>query len=166
MPELARHMTPEWRARNVLSPNLLAASSSPPSTFRRPHTHTSSPSSSTMAAVASSSTLVPRQRSRRDVFKPKFPLDPFAGASAAVLGEPWFLKIDALLSATTLQRRNVIFVLGGAFPILDAFSSLSSVLVSPYPQGACSPPPVPSFRQVPRYPRHPQSPRHPWHRHT
>ncbi|KAI0697490.1 hypothetical protein C8T65DRAFT_743154 [Cerioporus squamosus] len=68
-----------------------------------------------MAAVPSSSKpsgsrLPPRPR--RDVFKPKFPLDPFAGASAAALGEPWFLKIDALLAATALQRRNVLFVLG------------------------------------------------------
>ncbi|KAI0754348.1 hypothetical protein C8Q80DRAFT_1265994 [Daedaleopsis nitida] len=67
-----------------------------------------------MASVASSSTPSgsTRQRSRRDIFKPKFPLDPFAGASAVALGEPWFLKIDALLSATAFQRRNVLFVLG------------------------------------------------------
>ena len=50
----------------------------------------------------------------KDVFKPKFPLDPFHGHSAAALGEPWFLKIDALLNATSLQRQNIIFVLGGA----------------------------------------------------
>ncbi|KAL1948995.1 hypothetical protein VTO73DRAFT_10801 [Trametes versicolor] len=68
-----------------------------------------------MAAVASSSRLaVPRPtRSRKpDVFKPRFPLDPFAGVSATALGEPWFLKIDTLLAATAHQRRNVIFVLG------------------------------------------------------
>ncbi|KAI0327550.1 hypothetical protein GY45DRAFT_1347687 [Cubamyces sp. BRFM 1775] len=69
-----------------------------------------------MAAVASSSTPSgsrPSQRPRKpDVFKPRFPLDPFTGAPAAALGEPWFLKVDALLAATSYQRRNVIFVLG------------------------------------------------------
>ncbi|KAI9065259.1 hypothetical protein FKP32DRAFT_1610766 [Trametes sanguinea] len=69
-----------------------------------------------MAPVASSSRPGgPRsaQRPRKnDVFKPRFPLDPFAGAPAAALGEPWFLKVDALLAATSYQRRNVIFVLG------------------------------------------------------
>ncbi|KAI0659694.1 hypothetical protein C8Q70DRAFT_88356 [Cubamyces menziesii] len=69
-----------------------------------------------MAAVASSSTPSgsrPSQRPRKpDVFKPRFPLDPFSGAPAAALGEPWFLKVDALLAATSYQRRNVIFVLG------------------------------------------------------
>ncbi|OJT08840.1 hypothetical protein TRAPUB_267 [Trametes pubescens] len=69
-----------------------------------------------MAAVASSSRLAvprPASRSRKpDVFKPRFPLDPFAGVSATALGEPWFLKIDTLLAATAHQRRNVIFVLG------------------------------------------------------
>lgn len=78
---------------------------------------TNSSSSSSMAAVASSSRLaVPRPtRSRKpDVFKPRFPLDPFAGVSATALGEPWFLRIDTLLAATAHQRRNVIFVLGGA----------------------------------------------------
>ncbi|TBU39989.1 hypothetical protein BD309DRAFT_871211 [Dichomitus squalens] len=67
------------------------------------------------ALASSSSSLSPsgsRPRPRKDVFKPKFPLDPFHGHSAAALGEPWFLKIDALLSATALQRQNVIFVLG------------------------------------------------------
>ncbi|KAI8972854.1 hypothetical protein BD414DRAFT_517831 [Trametes punicea] len=69
-----------------------------------------------MAAVASSSTPSgsrPAQRPRKnDVFKPRFPFDPFSGAAAAALGEPWFLKIDALLTATAYQRRNVILVLG------------------------------------------------------
>ncbi|KAI0355953.1 hypothetical protein OH77DRAFT_1478877 [Trametes cingulata] len=70
-----------------------------------------------MAAVASSSRPAgarPNHRQRKtDVFKPRFPLDPFAGASVTALGEPWFLRVDALLSATSCQRRNVIFVLGG-----------------------------------------------------
>ncbi|CDO74574.1 hypothetical protein BN946_scf184583.g1 [Trametes cinnabarina] len=69
-----------------------------------------------MAAVASSSRPAgprPPQRPRKnDVFKPRFPFDPFTGAPAAALGEPWFLKVDALLAATSYQRRNVIFVLG------------------------------------------------------
>lgn len=82
-------------------------------------TTTTSSSSYSMAAVASSSRLAvprPAQRSRKpDVFKPRFPLDPFAGVSATALGEPWFLKIDTLLAATAHQRRNVVFVLGGAF---------------------------------------------------
>ncbi|KAI0370562.1 hypothetical protein BV20DRAFT_943775 [Pilatotrama ljubarskyi] len=71
-----------------------------------------------MAAVASSSRPAgprPSHRQRKtDVFKPRFPLDPFAGASAIPLGEPWFVKVDALLAATSYQRRNVIFILGGA----------------------------------------------------
>ena len=114
LPKSGRDMTPERRAHNVLSAIPLASSSSPLSPAR---SHSRSLSASIpMAAVASSSKLSgsTRQRSRRDVFKPKFPLDPFAGASATALGEPWFLKIDALLSATALQRRNVVFVLGGA----------------------------------------------------
>ncbi|KAI0631255.1 hypothetical protein C8Q77DRAFT_1132351 [Trametes polyzona] len=98
-------MTPEWR-----TPGLQTA---PSATTLTP---SSSSSSTSMASTASSSRLsVPRphQRSRKtDVFKPRFPLDPFAGASAAALGEPWFLKVDALLAATSYPRRDVIFVLG------------------------------------------------------
>ncbi|KAM5537609.1 hypothetical protein V8D89_008687 [Ganoderma adspersum] len=66
-----------------------------------------------MAPVASSSSASgSRSRPRKDLFKPKFPLDPFSGHSAAALGEPWFLKINALLNATAFHRRNVIFVIG------------------------------------------------------
>lgn len=122
-------MTPEWRAHYRPSARHLVFSSSPPAASSRrtsvpPPTRSYFPSSASrprsapMAAVASSSSsLLPsgsRPRPRKDVFKPKFPLDPFHGHSAAALGEPWFLKIDALLNATSLQRQNVIFVLGGA----------------------------------------------------
>ena len=65
-------------------------------------------------AASSSSPSASGSRPRKDFFKPKFPIDPFSGHSAAALGEPWFLKIDALLNATAFQRRNVIFVIGGA----------------------------------------------------
>ncbi|KAI0828671.1 hypothetical protein BC628DRAFT_1316388 [Trametes gibbosa] len=86
-----------------------------------------------MAAVASSSRLaVPRppQRSRKqDVFKPRFPLDPFAGAPTA-LGEPWFLKVDAILAATAHQRRNVFFVLGGASHVPPTLKELAPLFQS------------------------------------
>ncbi|KAJ8464072.1 hypothetical protein ONZ51_g9834 [Trametes cubensis] len=113
LPNTGSDMTPEWGTHNnvLLQTAPFASSlSSPP--------FPSSSSFSSMAAVASSSTPSgsrPSQRPRKpDVFKPRFPLDPFSGAPAAALGEPWFLKVDALLAATSYQRRNVIFVLGGA----------------------------------------------------
>ena len=123
-------MTPE-ATRRPSSALPLSSSSPPPAASSlasfASFSHRRGPScppsfASAMAAVPSSSKPSPSRsvhRPRRDVFKPKFPLDPFAGASAAALGEPWFLKIDALLSATAQQRRNVIFVLGGAYSILS-----------------------------------------------
>ncbi|RPD69406.1 hypothetical protein L226DRAFT_575575 [Lentinus tigrinus ALCF2SS1-7] len=115
-PESDLDMTPETRRPS--SAHFLLSSSSSPSTASSSSTreHRRGPSSppsfsSAMASVPSSSTSRSPHRPRHG-FKPKFPLDPFAGASAAALGEPWFLKIDALLSATALQRRNVTFVLG------------------------------------------------------
>ncbi|OSC98078.1 hypothetical protein PYCCODRAFT_1524386 [Trametes coccinea BRFM310] len=116
LPSFGSDMTPEWGPHSVhhLSPSPSSSSSPPPSSssfISRPP-----PSSSSMAATASSSRPVgprPAQRARKnDVFKPRFPFDPFTGAPAAALGEPWFLKVDALLAATSYQRRNVIFVLG------------------------------------------------------
>ncbi|KAI0676342.1 hypothetical protein C8Q78DRAFT_13630 [Trametes maxima] len=115
MPGFGSDMTPEWRTHFVQNPPAGPSSLSPsPSSSSSPASRAHA-----MAAVAasSSSTRTPQvlraQRSRKpDVFKPRFPLDPFLGASAPALGEPWFLKVDALLAATAHQRRNVIFVLG------------------------------------------------------
>ncbi|KAI0759792.1 hypothetical protein BC629DRAFT_1443770 [Irpex lacteus] len=44
-----------------------------------------------------------------NVFKPKFPLDPFAAANVR---EPWFIRPDALPSPHANPRRDVLLVLG------------------------------------------------------
>lgn len=56
-----------------------------------------------------------RPRPRTDVFKPKFPIDPFA---AAAVREPWFLTHDALPSLAYQSRRDVLLVLGGASAVV------------------------------------------------
>lgn len=121
LPRFGLDMTPEWGPHNVqpvFSPSAVSAPSI------------------NMAAVASSSRLaVPRTAPRarkQDVFKPRFPLDPFAGVSTA-LGEPWFLKVDALLVATAHQRRNVFFVLGGAPHCVHRCLSVVLTLCQPPP---------------------------------
>ncbi|KAI0642792.1 hypothetical protein C8Q79DRAFT_235130 [Trametes meyenii] len=110
MPVFGSDMTPEWRTHSLQNPSASQPSSLPhSSSFPASKAHP-------MPAAASSSRPSPVLRAQRprkqDVFKPRFPLDPFLGASAPALGEPWFLKVDALLAATAHQRRNVIFVLG------------------------------------------------------
>ncbi|PIL23282.1 hypothetical protein GSI_14592 [Ganoderma sinense ZZ0214-1] len=88
-----------------------------------------------MAPVASSSSAsASRSRPRKDLFKPKFPLDPFSGHSATALGEPWFLKTDALLNATAFHRRNVIFVIGAPSltelgPLLQSHQLAKSLVI-------------------------------------
>ncbi|KAF7790483.1 hypothetical protein EIP86_001438 [Pleurotus ostreatoroseus] len=67
-----------------------------------------------------------RPRPRTDVFKPKFPIDPFA---AAPVREPWFLRPDALSALAFHPRRDVLLVLGApSIPDLDAL--LSSKLLA------------------------------------
>ncbi|OBZ67450.1 hypothetical protein A0H81_12625 [Grifola frondosa] len=52
------------------------------------------------------------------------PLDPFA-STAGPLGDPWFLKVDALLACANHQRRDVILILGA-----PSLTDLSPVLQS------------------------------------
>ncbi|TCD62843.1 hypothetical protein EIP91_006356 [Steccherinum ochraceum] len=63
-----------------------------------------------MTAPSSSSLSPPRRTTRpspqKDVFKPRFPIDPFASAKVR---EPWFIKSDLLPAQT---RRDVVLVLG------------------------------------------------------
>ncbi|KAI0763456.1 hypothetical protein BD413DRAFT_582539 [Trametes elegans] len=116
LPNLGSHMTPE-RERGTHNVHPRPSAQLPPSA-------PSSSSSDSMPASASSSRASGSRPPRRktDAFKPRFPLDPFVGASASAPGEPWFLKVDALFAATACQRPNVIFVLGGASHI--PFASL------------------------------------------
>lgn len=50
-----------------------------------------------------------------NVFKPKFPLDPFAAANVR---EPWFIRPDTLPSPHANPRRDVLLVLGCEHSIL------------------------------------------------
>ncbi|OCH86752.1 hypothetical protein OBBRIDRAFT_796865 [Obba rivulosa] len=90
---------------------LVSFSSSPASTLAPPP----------MAAASSSRPSRP-VRAPSDVFKPRFPLDPFASAHPG-LSEPWFVQVDNLLSlaASAQLRRHVVLVLGGAYSVSTSF---------------------------------------------
>ncbi|KAH7887039.1 hypothetical protein F5I97DRAFT_1927306 [Phlebopus sp. FC_14] len=45
-----------------------------------------------------------------EVFKPKFPLDPFT--QLHTIREPWMLRLDNVVTATSQVRRDVVLVLG------------------------------------------------------
>ncbi|PSS36986.1 hypothetical protein PHLCEN_2v1202 [Hermanssonia centrifuga] len=62
-------------------------------------------SSSRLAPIA----VVQRARPQSDVFKPRFPKDPFVAGNVR---EPWFIRPDALPSITSSSRRDAILVLG------------------------------------------------------
>ncbi|KAH9922877.1 hypothetical protein B0H21DRAFT_765747 [Amylocystis lapponica] len=83
----------------------------------------------TMASSSSSSASSPPYRSvQSDVFRPKFPLDPFAPASPnsrLSFRDPWFLRVDNLQSATAYSPRLVIFILGA-----PALKDLAPILQS------------------------------------
>ncbi|KIJ61843.1 hypothetical protein HYDPIDRAFT_158779 [Hydnomerulius pinastri MD-312] len=104
--------------------------------------------------LASSSRLPPIQRGDSprprangslisEVFRPKLPLDPFA--QLHTIREPWMLRLENVVAATSELRRDVVLVLGA-----PALRDISPVLQSP--QLACSlliiashqPPPIPA----------------------
>lgn len=62
--------------------------------------------------MASSSLKQHVRSPQQDVFKPRFPLDPFASAKVR---EPWFVKRDQL---PVQARRDVILILGGEYTLL------------------------------------------------
>ncbi|KAI0346433.1 hypothetical protein BDW22DRAFT_756460 [Trametopsis cervina] len=64
-------------------------------------------------------------------FRPKFPLDPFAAATAR---DPWFIRPDVLPSPTTSLRRDVLLVLGAPSttdlePLLSSKYLANSLLI-------------------------------------
>ncbi|KAH9941789.1 uncharacterized protein BXZ73DRAFT_8336, partial [Epithele typhae] len=79
-------------------------------------------SSSSKLPSSSSAPLATPRPSRKDVFRPRFPLDPFAGAPPAALAEPWFIKTEPLFHATSLRRSNVILILGA--PTLEQIAPI------------------------------------------